>query len=65
MMGDNQEAILLTTLAARWDTTANALRLHILRQHRKGTPDEVLIKFGRITIDGYERLKTTYLPQRE
>jgi hypothetical protein len=64
-MADDQEAILLTTLAGKWDTTAPALRQHILRFHHTGTRGAIPIVRGRITRSDYDRLYISYLKTRK
>jgi hypothetical protein len=57
-----QELVTLAALAARWDTTTNALRLWIRRRHGPDSEAPIAVKNGRITADAAIALRASYGP---
>lgn len=57
-------AIALYRLARSWDTTARALRAHIMRHHGRNSNQPIRIKSGKIRSDNLPALEASYLPTR-
>ena len=58
------EAVHLSTLALKWDTSPEALRIHVWRHHGKASDYPIEIKNGRIMLADVEALAETYLRKK-
>lgn len=60
-MAEIEKAICLWRLAQSWDTTAEALRMHIFRYHGRDSKIPIFVFKGRILEKDVIALQRTYL----